>query len=69
MFRLRCSVFVHDHTLYLIYNMNSIFTRGDKYGVKRHINSLHDGVGNIVSLFDYIAGRRQGYFPNPILVT
>jgi len=33
----------------------------------RHINNLHDGIGNIVSFIDYIAGRRQGvYFPNPI---
>ena len=38
-----------------------------KYSVKRHINNLHDGIGNIVSFIDYIAGRRQGfYFPNPI---
>jgi hypothetical protein len=38
-----------------------------KYSVKRHINNLHNGIGNIVSFIDYIAGRRQGvYFPNPI---
>jgi len=38
-----------------------------KYSIKRHINNLHDGIGNIVSFIDYIAGRRQGvYFPNPI---
>ena len=38
-----------------------------KYSVKRHINNLHDGIGNIVSFIDYIAGRRQGIcFPNPI---
>ena len=29
--------------------------------------NLHDGIGNIVSFIDYIAGKRQGlYFPNPI---
>ena len=33
----------------------------------RHINNLHDGLSNIVSFIDYIAGRRNGiYFPNPI---
>ena len=38
-----------------------------KYSIKRHINNLHDGIGNIVSFIDYIAGRRQGvYFPNSI---
>lgn len=38
-----------------------------KYSVRRHINNLHDGIGNIVSFIDYVAGRRQGvYFPNPI---
>jgi hypothetical protein len=38
-----------------------------KYSIKRHINNLHDDVGNIVSFNDYIPGRRQGYyFPNPI---
>jgi hypothetical protein len=38
-----------------------------KYSVKRHINNLHDGIGNIVSFTDYVAGRRHGvYFPNPI---
>ncbi len=38
-----------------------------KYSVKRHIENLHNGIGNIVSFIDYIAGRRQGvYFPNPI---
>lgn len=38
-----------------------------KYSVKRHINNLHDGIGNIVSFIDYIAGRRNGvYFPNHI---
>ena len=38
-----------------------------KCSVKRHIENLHDGLGNIVSFIDYIAGRRQGvYFPNPI---
>jgi hypothetical protein len=37
-----------------------------KYSVKRHID-LYDGLANIVSFIDYIAGRRQGvYFPNPI---
>ena len=37
------------------------------YSVKRHIESLHDGLRNIVSFIDYITGRRQGvYFPNPI---
>jgi len=35
--------------------------------VKRHIENLHNGLGNIISFIDYIAGRRQGiYFPNPI---
>ena len=38
-----------------------------KYSVKRHISNLHNGIVNIVSFIDYIAGRRQGvYFPNPI---
>jgi hypothetical protein len=38
-----------------------------KYSVKRHIINLHNGIGNIVSFIDYIAGRRQGiYFSNPI---
>jgi hypothetical protein len=38
-----------------------------KCSVKRHIINLRDGIGNIVSFIDYIAGRRQGvYFPNPI---
>ena len=38
-----------------------------KFSVKRHINNLHDGIGNIVSFIDYIACRRNGtYFPNPI---
>jgi hypothetical protein len=38
-----------------------------KYSVKRYINKLHNGFGNIVSFIDYVAGRRQGvYFPNPI---
>jgi hypothetical protein len=38
-----------------------------KYIVKRHIKNLHNGIRNIVSFLDYIAGRRQGvYFPNPI---
>ena len=38
-----------------------------KYSVKRHIENLHDGNGNIVSFIDYIAGRRNGvYFPNPV---
>lgn len=38
-----------------------------KYSVKRHIINTHNGIGNIVSFIDYIAGRRQGvYFSNPI---
>jgi hypothetical protein len=38
-----------------------------KYSVKRHIFKLHNGIANIVSFVDYLAGRRQGiYFPNPI---
>jgi hypothetical protein len=38
-----------------------------KYSVKRHIENLHNGLGNIISFIDYITGRRQGtYFPNPI---
>ena len=37
-----------------------------KYSVKRHIYNLLNGIGNIVSFIDYIAGRRQGvYFQNP----
>ena len=38
-----------------------------KYSVKRHINNLDNGIGNIVSFIDYIGGRRNGiYFPNQI---
>jgi hypothetical protein len=38
-----------------------------KYSVKRHIERLHNGIGNIVSFIDYVAGRRNGiYFPNLI---
>ena len=38
-----------------------------KYSVMRHINNLHNGIGNIVSFIDYVAGRRNGiYFPNSI---
>ena len=38
-----------------------------KFSVKRYIENLHNGIGNIVSFIDYIAGRRNGvYFPNPI---
>ncbi|MGB7661620.1 MAG: hypothetical protein WBL67_02705 [Nitrososphaeraceae archaeon] len=38
-----------------------------RYSVKRHISNLHNGIANIVSFIDYVAGRRQGvYFPNPI---
>jgi hypothetical protein len=38
-----------------------------RYSVKRHVANLHNGIGNIVSFIDYLAGRRQGYyFPNPI---
>lgn len=38
-----------------------------KYSVKRHIENLHNGLGNIISFIDYITGRRQGvYLPNPI---
>ena len=38
-----------------------------KYSVKRHIENLHNGIGNIVLFIDYVAGRRNGtYFPNPI---
>jgi hypothetical protein len=38
-----------------------------KYSVKRHIINLHNGIGNIVSFIDYIAGRRHGiYYPNQI---
>ena len=38
-----------------------------RYSVKRHIIKLHNGVANIVSFIDYLAGRRQGYyFPNSI---
>jgi hypothetical protein len=36
-----------------------------KYSVKRHIENLHNGLGNIISFIDYITGRHQGvYFPN-----
>jgi len=35
--------------------------------VKRHIYNLHNGIGNIVSFIDYIAGRQSGiHFPNLI---
>ncbi|MGA7370883.1 MAG: hypothetical protein WBX01_17310 [Nitrososphaeraceae archaeon] len=38
-----------------------------RYSVKRHIANLHDGLANIVSFVDYLAGRRQGvYWQNPI---
>jgi hypothetical protein len=38
-----------------------------RYSVNRHIAKLHNGIANIVSFVDYLAGRRQGYyFPNPI---
>jgi hypothetical protein len=38
-----------------------------RFSVKRHIENMHDGLGNVISFIDYIAGRRQGvYFPNPI---
>jgi hypothetical protein len=38
-----------------------------KCSVKRHINNIHDGLSNIVSFIDCVAGRRNGiYFPNPI---
>jgi hypothetical protein len=38
-----------------------------KCSVKRHIENLHDGIENIVSFIDYIAGRRQGvYYPNSV---
>lgn len=43
-----------------------------KYSVQRHINNLHDGLANIVSFVDYIAGRRQGYYfasPVPSYIT
>jgi hypothetical protein len=33
-----------------------------EYSVKRHINKLHNGIGNNVSFIDYITGRRQGYY-------
>ena len=33
-----------------------------KFSVKRHIENLHKGIGNIVSFIDYIAGRRQGVY-------
>jgi hypothetical protein len=37
-----------------------------KYSVKRHIIMLHNGIANIVSFVDYLAGRRRGYyFSNP----
>jgi hypothetical protein len=35
--------------------------------VSRHISNLHNGIEDIASSIDYIAGRRQGvYFPKPI---
>jgi hypothetical protein len=38
-----------------------------RFSVRRHIENLHNGIGNIVSFIDYISGRRHGvYFPNPI---
>ena len=38
-----------------------------KYSVNRPIENLHNGIGNIVSFIDYVAGRRNGiYFLNPI---
>ncbi len=38
-----------------------------KYCIKRHISNLHNGIEDIASSIDYIAGRRQGvYFPKPI---
>ena len=41
-----------------------------KYSVKRHIENLHNGLGNIISFIDYIAGRRQGvYFQTQFLAT
>lgn len=41
---------------------------GRKYNVKRHIINMHNGLANIVSFIDYLAGRRQAtyYFPNAI---
>jgi hypothetical protein len=41
-----------------------------KCSVKRHINNLHNGIGNIVSFIDYVAGRRNGiYFLSQFLIT
>jgi hypothetical protein len=38
-----------------------------KYSVKRYIANMHNGMANLVSFIDYLAGRRQGYyFPNLI---
>ena len=38
-----------------------------KCSVKRHISNLYNGIANIVSFIDYVAGRRQEvYFPNQI---
>jgi hypothetical protein len=37
-----------------------------KFSVKRHIENLYNGIGNIISFIDYVAGRGNGtYFPNP----
>ena len=33
-----------------------------KHSVKRHIETLRSGIGQIVSFIDYIAGRRQGFY-------
>lgn len=34
-----------------------------KSSVKRHIANLHSGQGVFVSYIDYLAGRRNGYYP------
>ena len=37
-----------------------------KYNVKRHIQNVHNGNGQIVSFIDYEVGRRNGIYP-PVL--
>jgi hypothetical protein len=37
-----------------------------KSSVKRHIQNIHRGDGNLVPFIDYLVGRKSGlYFPNP----
>ncbi|MGC2428060.1 MAG: hypothetical protein WA421_13570 [Nitrososphaeraceae archaeon] len=34
-----------------------------KYSIKRHIQNLHNGNGQIVSFVNYIAGSQTGIYP------